>query len=203
MEIKGHYTHKDLMIMQHENAGLVFDSLIKTIKPARILEIGTATGGLTLLLRELLNANELKNTILRTYDVYEPKYLMYHLSDECVIDIRVKSVFNEHYNDFSEEGKNEINDFINQSGVTLVLCDGGNKINEFKLISPLLKSGDVIMAHDYSYSKEVFEERVNNKIWNWCEITNSDIEDTVIKNNLESFMEDEFNNIVWTCKIKK
>ena len=203
MEIKGYYTHKDLMIMQHENATLVFDSLIKTIKPARILEIGTATGGLTLLLRELLNANGLTDTILRTYDVYEPKYLMNHLSDKCVIDIRVKSVFNEHYNDFSEEGKIEINDFINQSGVTLVLCDGGNKINEFKLISPLLRSGDVIMAHDYSYSKEVFEEKINNKIWNWCEITNSDIEDAVNKNNLESFMEDEFNNIVWACKIKK
>jgi predicted O-methyltransferase YrrM len=201
MEITGHFIYKGLMAMQHQNVENVFDSLIKKIKPARVLEIGTSAGGLTLMIRDLLNANGLNNSQLRTYDIYDPQYLRYHVIEGADIDIRVKSMFNNQY-DGLIEGE-ELTEYIQQDGVTLVLCDGGSKKNEFNIISDLLKSGDVIMAHDYSKSETHFQKHINNKIWNWFEISDADIADPISRNNLESFMQDEFNNVVWACKIKK
>jgi predicted O-methyltransferase YrrM len=201
MEITGHFIYKGLMAMQHQNVEKVFDALIKKIKPARVLEIGTSAGGLTLMIRDLLNANGLNESDLRTYDVYDPQYLRHHVNDGAAIDIRVKSMFNNQYDGLIED--EELTEYVQQDGVTLVLCDGGSKKNEFNLISNLIKSGDVIMAHDYSPSEAYFQEHINNKIWNWFEISNDDIADPISRNNLESLMEDEFNNIVWACKIKK
>ena len=101
-----------------------------------------------------------------------------------------------------DEVKQEVIDFINNDGVTLVLCDGGDKIGEFNLLSNYIKPGDFIMAHDYSQDSETFESNVNNKIWNWHEISDKDIEDACVKNNLISYKKDVFDNVVWVCKTK-
>jgi hypothetical protein len=95
-----------------------------------------------------------------------------------------------------------IKDFIQSEGTTLVLCDGGNKISEFNLISPLLKEGDIIMAHDYIDTIENFEQNFKNKIWNWCEIKESDISEISEKENLVPFYQEHFNKVVWVCKQK-
>lgn len=49
-----------------------------------------------------------------------------------------------------------VESFIKREGTTLILCDGGSKINEFNILSKYLKSGDIIMAHDYVDTKENF-----------------------------------------------
>jgi glycosyltransferase involved in cell wall biosynthesis len=69
-------------------------------------------------------------------------------------------------------------------------------------LSNYLKVGDVIMAHDYSPNEEHFQKHINNQIWNWFEIQDSDIIDSCIKNSLISYMEEKFRNVVWVCKIK-
>jgi hypothetical protein len=115
------------------------------------------------------------------------------------IDVRVEDVFTENYTDVSDFVKN----YIKQDGVTLVLCDGGNKIGEFNLLSNFIKKNDFIMAHDYAYDKDYFEENINGKIWNWLEIQESDIIQSCKKNNLIPYMEDEFRSVVWVCKIKE
>ena len=91
------------------------------------------------------------------------------------IDVRVENIFNEDWTNV----KQDVIDFIQQEGVTIVLCDGGWKIGEFKIFSKLIKDGDYILAHDYSYDKVTYENEIKNKIWNWCEITESDIESSV------------------------
>ena len=58
------------------------------------------------------------------------------------------------------------------------------------------------MAHDYSPSTEYFEEHINNKIWNWHEIQDSDIQESVSEYSLEPFMQEDFQQVVWVCKIK-
>jgi hypothetical protein len=102
-----------------------------------------------------------------------------------------------------ENSKNELLNIIGEPGVTLVLCDGGSKKNEFNLISPLLKTGDVIMAHDYAPNEVYFQEHIKNKLWNWLEIQDSDIDESCISNNLKPYMEDDFRKVVWVCKIKE
>jgi len=196
--ITGYFVYKGLTIMQHNDITLQFEKLILEIKPKRILEIGTSSGGLTLLLRDLLDNNGFENTELRTYDINDPQYLYQHNKN---IDIRVKNIFNHQYDELME--KEEIIDFITQDGPTIVLCDGGSKINEFNILSHHIKKGDVIMAHDYSKDHEYFEQNIKNKIWNWCEITESHIQGSLQINNLVPYMEDEFASVVWVCKIKQ
>jgi predicted O-methyltransferase YrrM len=201
MQVKGHYTYKNLIISQHTSVGESFERLIKEIKPSQVLEIGTAFGGLTLLIRDLLDSNGLKKTKLITYDVYEPNFLVEKVKQGVDIDVRIKNIFNYQYNELIN--KDEISKIIQSNGVTLVLCDGGSKKNEFRILSDYLKPGDVIMAHDYAPNENYFQEYINNKIWNWLEIQDSDINDSCVKNNLVPYMEEDFRKVVWVCKIKK
>jgi cephalosporin hydroxylase len=196
--VTGHFIYQDLIISQHKDVGLVFDKLIKQIKPKQVLEIGTADGGLTLMIRHLLNDNGLNGSVIRTYDILEQINLKNKNVDG--IEIITKSPFNHPYSDL--EYPDEIREFVQREGTTLVLCDGGFKINEFILISKFLKVGDVIMAHDYAEDSKIFKEEIENKIWNWHEIQYSDISGACENNNLDSYMDDEFQKVVWVCKMK-
>lgn len=200
-DVTGWFSYEGIATQQHDDVEQVFEQLFTQTKPVRILEIGTAFGGLTLLLRNLLDRISLGETDIRTYDVELKNYLSEHIENGVRIDSRIKDIFNHSYSDLVEV--EEITSYIQSEGVTIVLCDGGSKKNEFRILSDYLKVGDIIMAHDYSPNQEYFEKNVNNQIWNWLEIQDLDINESCLKNNLSPFMEDEFRKVVWVCKIKK
>ena len=180
---------------QSHNVYQVFYDFISEVKPNRILEIGTALGGFTEFLKIITDELNLDTKIL-SYDISERQW--YHQMIEKGIDVRVENIFNEDWTGV----KQEVVDFVQQDGTTIVLCDGGWKIGEFKVFSKLIKEGDYILAHDYSISKEIYESEIKDKIWNWCEITEEDIEESVISNNLKSYNQDKFSQAVWVCKVK-
>jgi cephalosporin hydroxylase len=180
---------------QSHNAYQVFYDFISEVRPVRILEIGTALGGFTEFLNIITNELGL-NTKILSYDISERPW--YRQMIEKGIDVRVENIFNEDWNGV----KQEVVDFVQQDGLTIVLCDGGWKIGEFKIFSKLIKNGDYILAHDYSINKEIYESEIKDKIWNWCEITESDIEQSVIENNLRFYNQDKFSNAAWVCKVK-
>lgn len=180
---------------QHENSFQVFYDFIKEIKPARILEIGTALGGFTRFLSLIRDQNSLNYDIL-SYDIFDRAD--YNEIRSLGVDLRVENVFNDSYTEVSQS----VVSFIQSPGLTLVLCDGGNKIGEFNLLSKFLKSSDFIMAHDYSVDSNFFNDHVNLKIWNWHEIQYSDIEASFKSNNLSLFMNEVFSNIAWVCSRK-
>lgn len=196
VEMTGYITYKGLTAMQHENFYAVFEKFISEIKPERILEIGTAGGGTTLALRDIALSLDLSIDI-RTYDVAHR--CTYERLIDFGIDSRVENIFTD---SFDLRFDTDVEDFIKRPGVTLVLCDGGSKIDEFNLLSNYLKVGDFIMAHDYSESWDFFHSNVNNKIWNWCEITEENITEASEANGLERHMSEEFQSIVWVCKRK-
>lgn len=197
-----HASYKGISIEQNPNIIDAFNTLIEKNKPERILEIGTFHGGLTLIMRDLLDLNNLTESDVLTYDIHTPHYLVNQI-DGIKITSKTKNLFSDNYSDFRDhESKNELYQYINQEGVTIVLCDGGRKIDEFNLIAPMLKVGDFIMAHDYSQSQEYFEKNVKNKFWNWLEIQDSDINKTCTENNLTPYMKEEFDSVVWVCKKK-
>jgi len=180
---------------QSHNAYQVFYDFLMEVKPSQILEIGTALGGFTEFLKIIIDENNLNTTIL-SYDISERPW--YNQMIEKGIDVRVENIFSDDWTTV----KQEVIDYVKREGVTIVLCDGGWKIGEFNVLSKYIKEGDFILAHDFSFSKEVYENEIKNKIWNWCEITEEDISNAVIENNLKSYNQDKFSQAVWVCKAK-
>jgi hypothetical protein len=174
--------YKGIFTQQNKNFYPVFEKLFVGENIVRVLEIGTATGGFTRAVRDLTNAE------IITYDVIETKHKA--TLEENNITVNVKSVF---------EDYEVVEEYISKKGQVLVLCDGGNKIKEFDVFSKLLKSGDIIMAHDYSRDEDLFQAYIKNHVWRWCEIQYKDIALAVETNNLEPVLTEDFQEAVWTC----
>jgi len=204
-EVKGWYIYKGTTTLQHEKIEEKLEKLFYLAKPSQVLEIGTSYGGLSLMIRDTLDKVGLQSSRFRTYDVMETNR---HWLEEAIksgedIDFRIKNVFNQPYSDLLEEHVEEIREYIQRDGITIVMCDGGSKRNEVNILSPFLKSGDVIMAHDYSPNSEYFETHINGKVWNWHEIEDAHIQDVVDKYSLEPYLQEDFQEVVWVCKKKK
>lgn len=174
--------YKGIFTQQNKNFYPAFEKLFAEENIVRVLEIGTATGGFIRAVRDLTNAE------IITYDVIETKHKA--TLEENNISVNVQSVF---------EDYDTVEEYISGKGQTLVLCDGGNKIKEFEVFSRILKSGDIIMAHDYSRDENLYQAYIKNHVWRWCEIQYKDIALSVSQNNLEPYMTDEFQEAVWTC----
>jgi cephalosporin hydroxylase len=181
---------------QTHEAYQVFYDFISRVKPKRILEIGTALGGFTEFLDIITKELKLDVKIL-SYDISERPW--YREMIEKGIDVRVENIFSDDWTNVNQE----VIDFIREDGITIVLCDGGYKIGEFNLLSDFLKVGDFILAHDFCLNDEVFENEMKNKIWNWCEIKESDILSKSQKNNLSFYDYDLFKKAAWVCKVKE
>lgn len=196
--ITGSTSYKGFSAQQHENAFSVFENFLAEIRPARILEIGTAGGGFTLFLRHTLNSLGLESSVIKSLDVHEVNW--YDTIRKENIEIKIINVFNHAYN--AIEKSEEIIPFIQDEGVTLVLCDGGHKIGEFNAIAPHIKIGDYIMAHDYVDTWENYKENFVGKIWDWCEIEEKYIEKISSEHNLVHVNKEVFDGVVWVCKKK-
>lgn len=199
--VPGAFNYKGLQMLQHKDVINLFRTLLIETNPVKIIEIGTEYGGLTLLLQDLVLELGL-NTTIRTYDIKEQKFLKSHESLTPIIEIETKDLFL--YNPFrlSDEGIEELRNFMSLEGVNIILCDGAKKSDEFNLLSGLIKIDDIIMLHDYIVNEEEFELNFKNKIWNWHESKLSDIQDSISKNNLTPYMQEDFSKVVWGCFIK-
>jgi hypothetical protein len=154
-----------------------------------IIEIGTYNGGLT----SWLYDNKNPNAMVVSYDI-DGKINHTKRTD---IDFRVEDCF-------EEKAFNDIISYIQRPGKTLFVCDGGDKPKEFSIFSKYLKSGDVIIAHDYAKNPEYWKFVTDYWQWPYESDTNYDsIKDAVIKNGLEPYRDDEFNFYLWTSYIKK
>jgi predicted O-methyltransferase YrrM len=191
---KDSYINQSIIMYSLEPEILEFAEFPK-FKGKRILEIGTALGGFTMFLKKVVDSFNLDTKIL-TFDISARPW--YDDMKKMGIDVRVEDIFNDY-----QDIPNEIKNFIKQDGLTIILCDGGDKIREFKLLSHFLKKGDIIMAHDYAPNQEYFDNYINGKIWNWLEIQDKDINESCMKHNLTPFMEYELRDVVWVGKIKE
>lgn len=154
-----------------------------------IIEIGTYNGGLT----SWLYDNKNTNSMVVSYDINGE----INHTKRNDIDFRVEDCFD-------EKSFNDIISYIQRNGKTLVVCDGGDKPKEFNTFSEYLKSGDVIIAHDYKVNDEHW--KLITDYWQWpyeADTTYDSIKDAVEKNGLEPYRNEEFNFYLWTSYIKK
>lgn len=149
-----------------------FKKFLKNKNFDTIIEIGTAFGGLTMLLVDL---NPFAK--IHTFDVTD--------WSKNLIDGATKHIGNV----FFEEKENIVSMILEEKKI-LLICDGGDKPKEFNVFAPYLKSGDFIIAHDY-------EENTCN--WEWVEIRKTDIEDIVKECNLLPHMSDVMGEVAWAC----
>lgn len=178
---------------QNQHVGSVFRALFRTFEPVRVLEIGTAAGGLTLLLRDLLDEAGYRSAQLWTIDSMEMTR-SYLLGNDNLRSI--------HADAFAPDALTELQAWVAEPGPTLVLCDGGDKPREFRTFAPHLKSGDIIMAHDYAPTLEYFQGVMFNQHWNWLEITEADVQPVSKAHGLIPHMQDEFQRVAWACRRK-
>lgn len=178
---------------QHHDAYRQIYNLLDNVKPKRILEIGTALGGLTQFLD--LSCRDLGlNTTIRSYDIHKNDW--YDSICSSSMSIIVKNIFSDHYSGLQDLS---VIDFLQQDGVSLVMCDGGSKKDEFNILSQYLKNNDIIMTHDYAPDAGYFNQFVYHKIWNWHEIKYSDIQLSIEKYSLKPFMHEEMLTVAWGC----
>ena len=188
--------YKNFVAQQNHNAFSVFYDLLKQYKPKNILEIGTGLGGFTQFLDLCIQELRLDTKLIS----FEIRGQIWH--EEMIssgIDVRIQNIFSEDYSDV----ESFIVDFIKQDGLTLVLCDGGDKIREFSILSKFLKQNDIIMAHDYAPNDSYFKENMIGKIWNWMEIQDSDIDNACLEQALVPFNSDNFLSVAWLARTKK
>lgn len=197
--VKGHTSYKGFTAQQHDNFYPIIKDFLEKVKPSRILEIGTAGGGFILAVREILNEMGLNDVPVRTFDVIDHPY--YNNLRESNIEVNIENIFDHSY--LNLEKPERIIPYIQEEGTTVVFCDGGHKIGEFNTIAPHIKKGDYILAHDYVDTWENYQQNYKEKIWDWCEVEEKYISEISIKENLEFFNKEEFDKIVWVCKIKK
>lgn len=154
-----------------------------------IIEIGTYNGGFTSWLAD----NKNSDTKLVSYDIDGT----INTSNRSDIDFRVEDCF-------SNQAFLDIVNLICNPGKTLVLCDGGDKPKEFNEFAKHIKSGDVIMAHDYCGDKKTWDAAT--KFWHWPynhDTLYENIKDTIEKEGLLPFKNTEFNFFLWTSYTKQ
>ena len=173
----------------------VFADLLRQIQPARVLEIGTASGAASRYIRDQLDEIELSESMMKSFDVQEQEWYDSLRSDN--LEIIIENMFD--YSYLNLERPELVDSFIQSSGTTLVLCDGGHKIGEFNNLAYLLKPGDYIMAHDYAPSKEYSKTHMEGVIWDHCEIWDAEISNTIQELNLVPYQFDTIIQAAWCC----
>lgn len=171
---------------QHPDAFDFFNRFLAEHKFERIIEIGTAAGGLAWW---FWHNHKIPMT---TYDI---------AVRQLHGDLHKAGVDVVHGDVFSPLHRADIEKLISEPGKTLLLCDGGNKIAEFNYFSSFLKSGDVIMAHDYSADEGTYNNRTKQK-WFWWEIRWSDV--AAVCKALSLFCPDKSSeDALWLCMQKR
>jgi hypothetical protein len=142
-------------MQQLNNIADFFDKIFDQFLPDSIIELGTGDGEFIDIIGKLV-FDRTNDVAIYTFDnrdhsVVNPfiNYQKCHIFDNVKY---IKPIF---------------------KGRVLLLCDNGDKAKEIKTFSKFLKAGDVLMAHDYAYSIEYFNE---HKFWRTCELTDADID---------------------------
>jgi predicted O-methyltransferase YrrM len=161
--------------------------LFEQLPPRRIIEIGTSVGGMTCLLAVACRAY---GSDLYTFDISPTMSaeteLTLHAFAGKLLSVITGDVLDSDISAIIET-------IISRPGPSLVLCDGGNKVKEFRTFSQALKPGDVIAAHDFGATEA----------WPWEEIKIGQVADVVQAHGLSRFMEDVFEKTGWLVCRKK
>ena len=117
----------------------LMDRLLYRNKFDRIIELGTLTGGMTLIFG--IHALRMGGDVM-TFDIRpEPR-------DAVWKALSVALPIKYHEGDVFDDETEELLRIYMREGRILLYCDNGKKVDEFNRYAQYLKLGDVIMTHD-------------------------------------------------------
>lgn len=155
-----------------------------------IIEVGTFTGVFT----KWLSDNCSSECKIFSYD-NNPNYRV--VEDIHNVNFRVCDFF-------SLDTLSEIRSLIKISGRSLILCDGGDKETEFKILSRFMKNDDVIMLHDYEHDPVDYQAVKESIGWPTDQESHfSNLKRYLGDLNLVPYKYDSFKNVLWGSFLKK
>jgi hypothetical protein len=146
----GYFWVDDIPLMQTPGVADLFPGILQGFD--QIIEIGFHTGGLSL----MLHLAKPPACVLVSYDITR---IYLQVPDSYGIDFRIGDCL-------GQDTAQEIVALIQAPKRTLVLCDGGDKHNEFANFGRFLKPNDAIMLHDFAESLEEYDELAREVGWN-------------------------------------
>ena len=185
----GYSFYQDTMAMQSILTFPIFSRFFRTIghQVAQIVELGSNQGGLAVYFHDYSKRN---NAQFVTFDIHETPINL----ERWNVDYRKKDVF-------LEETIQEIGQILSKPGTSILFCDNGYKIQEYKTYAKFLKPGDFIFCHDYARDLDEFSNKIQGRFWNWFEVKESDIAETARIHGLVDFFP-EFQQCAISCKVK-
>ncbi len=168
---------------QCADAYTAFAWLLREEQPELIVELGTGAGGFSLFLDEY----KPRSSRFITYDIQQRSTNAFEcrIADVCTLQVL-----------------SEVAEMVKRSNRAIILCDGGSKVSEFNFYARVLRSGDLIGAHDYAQSWQYFLDHIKGCCWNHFEIGYFAIADTVRACCLAPVRPELFNNAAW-CLFRK
>ena len=196
-----------LAMCQNRMAVPTWSYAMEVLPPARIVELGTYSGGLTIALA--VHAwNLVPRATVTSYDQmvtpreqYAPLGAFLGINFRGGVDIWACEA--------------EIAALIAQPGTSYVLCDGGNKPRELMMFSRYLKPGDVIAGHDYCAADPAPEHQrdpartteimgqASWPWWPWGELSATDGAAAATTHDLEPWMQPDFDMAGWLTYRKR
>jgi len=174
-----------LPMCQNRAAIPTWSFAMERLPPARIIEVGTYSGGFITALA--VHAWWIGAEVI-TYDRAWPHEKVAVLGRFLGVNFRTGDIW---------EQEKEISKYIAMPGVTYVLCDGGDKARELATFAKYLKPGDVIAAHDYvaAGGAEMY--------WVCGEITAAQGAAVAGEHELEPWMQEHFDLAAWLVYRKR
>jgi hypothetical protein len=197
---------------QNSEAFLIINDLLNYYNFSNIIEIGTHDCGMsTLFSLYCLNSqtpavceNQTEPTLYKnkthhkslkrfyTFDIEERDLGSINLIEKMGAVFEKKDCF---------EYEKEISNLIKKNGRTLLLCDGGDKPKEINTFCKYLKSGDVIMGHDFFFGKNE-EDKFLGKTWHGKELEFNDVKESFNEHGISPIFREDFDKVAWLCAIK-
>lgn len=175
-----------LAMCQNRLAVPTWSYAMEVAPPARIIELGTYSGGLTIALG--LHAYNIGCKVWSYEKSKAPK------SEYAALGKFLGITFRDEVDLWGCEA--EIAGLIGEPGLTYVLCDGGDKPRELMAFAGYLKPGDVIAAHDYNHMAG-FTENIEMMAWPWGEVTREQGSVVAAEAGLEPWMQEHFDFAGW------
>jgi len=134
--------------------------IVKGFAPDLVIELGTGSGGMTLILHETN-----LNTELHSFDIGNQRKPVEH--EEESVDIFNQHVIF-HVQDILFEPSEELIKLCQRPEKKLLYCDGGDKIKEVLWYASQLNEGDMLGIHDYGTEVKFLD--IQDVILEWEEV---------------------------------